>query len=131
MEHKRDIESLEDIKLMVDTFYNQVQKDELIGGIFTGVIKDWPKHLDTMYRFWQTILLGEHTYSGRPFMPHAHLPVEWAHFERWLLLFHQTVDGYFEGAIASEAKRRANLMAEIFHHKISYFRGNSSRIPLA
>ncbi len=131
MSSKRDITTLEDIKLMVDTFYGRVQEDELIGGIFAGVIRNWPQHLDTMYRFWQTILLGEHTYSGRPFLPHAQLPLEWLHFERWLQLFGETVDRYFEGRNAEEAKRRATLMAEIFHHKIQYYRDRGIGKPLA
>jgi hemoglobin len=35
-----------------------------------------------MYRFWQTILLK--SYSGSPFPPHKHLPVDKSHFDRWM-----------------------------------------------
>ncbi|EPB65566.1 hypothetical protein ANCCEY_15368, partial [Ancylostoma ceylanicum] len=34
-----------------------------------------------MYRFWQTILLDEHTYYGAPFPPHARMPLEQHHFD--------------------------------------------------
>lgn len=65
---KHDILSFEDIKQMVDTFYGRVQNDSLIGPIFQEKIKDnWNAHLEIMYRFWQSILLEENTYSGRPF----------------------------------------------------------------
>lgn len=119
----KDISNLEDIKLMVDTFYSNVRKDELIGTIFDEKIGDrWPEHLEKMYRFWQTILLEEHTYSGSPFPPHRQLPVEKQHFTRWMEIFSETVNTLFEGPLAEEAKLRAKNMAEMFNYKIEYFR---------
>ncbi|HEK19441.1 MAG TPA: group III truncated hemoglobin, partial [Bacteroidetes bacterium] len=65
MQAQNDILSLTDIKLLVDTFYERIQKNELLGPIFNERIKDnWPEHLDKMYRFWQTVLLEEYTYGG-------------------------------------------------------------------
>ena len=119
----KDITNIEDIKLMVDTFYSNVRKDELIGSIFDEKIGErWPEHLEKMYRFWQTILLEEHTYSGSPFPPHKQLPVEKKHFTRWMEIFGETVDGLFSGPLAEEAKLRARNMAEMFNYKIEYFR---------
>jgi hemoglobin len=118
-----DITKFEDIKLLVDTFYSQVQKDDLIGPIFNGKIGNkWPEHLEKMYRFWQTILLEEHTYSGSPFPPHKQLPVAKEHFDRWMEIFTSTTDELFAGATAEEAKLRAKNMAEMFNYKINYFR---------
>lgn len=129
---KHDIQTLDDIKLMVDTFYAKVRLNELLGPIFSGVIKDhWDDHLDKMYRFWQTVLLDEHTYYGGPFPPHAKLPVAKAHFDTWLHLFHQTLDDLFEGEKANEAKWRSVKMAEIFLAKITYYQQNSNAHPLA
>jgi hemoglobin len=123
MTQNKDIAGLDDIKLLVDTFYGQVQKDDLIGPIFNGKIGDrWPEHLEKMYRFWQTILLEQHTYSGSPFPPHKHLPIDKVHFDRWMEIFTETVDILFTGAIAEEAKLRAKNMAEMFNYKINYFR---------
>lgn len=123
MTQDKDIAGLEDIKILVDTFYGQVQKDDLIGPIFNGKIGDrWPEHLEKMYRFWQTILLEQHTYSGSPFPPHKHLPIDKVHFDRWMEIFTETVDVLFTGAIAEEAKMRAKNMAEMFNYKINYFR---------
>lgn len=118
-----DIGNLEDITVLVNTFYEKVQKDDLIGPIFNQkMIGRWPEHLEKMYRFWQTILLEEHTYSGSPFPPHKHLPVNQAHFDRWMELFTTTVDTLFTGKLAEEAKVRAANMAYMFHYKIEYFR---------
>lgn len=120
---RTDITTLEDIKLLVDGFYSKVQKDEFIGPIFNEKIANrWPEHLEKMYRFWQTILLEEHTYSGSPFPPHKHLPIDKEHFERWMEIFIETVDVLFTGVIADEAKLRAKNMAEMFNYKINYFR---------
>lgn len=126
--NRKRIISLEDIKLLVDTFYKNVQKDDLIGPIFDEVIQDnWPLHLQKMYAFWQTVLLEEHTYFGTPFMPHLKLPITPAHFERWLLLFNATVDELFEGDIAQEAKWRADRMATMFMSKLDYYRKNANK----
>ncbi len=119
---KTDIQSLDDIKLLVDEFYGKVRNNQLIGPIFNQVIKDrWPEHLDKMYRFWESILLGNNTYHGRPFPPHAQLPIQLEHFDQWKSLFFETVDELFEGSVAEEAKWRATKIAEVFHAKISYF----------
>jgi hemoglobin len=120
---QHDILSLEDVKLLVNTFYGKVREDETLAQIFNERIKDrWPEHLEKMYRFWQTVLLEEQTYFGAPFPPHANLPVERLHFEKWLELFHATVDELFVGQIAEEAKWRGNRMAEMFELKIEYRR---------
>jgi hemoglobin len=80
-----------------------------------------------MYRFWQTVLLEEHTYYGSPFAPHANMPVDAEHFERWIKLFTETVDELFSGEVADEAKWRAGKMAEMFNYKIQYFRDSNEK----
>ncbi len=121
----RDIGTLEDIQLLVNTFYQRVREHELLGPIFNGIIGDrWPVHLEKMYRFWQTVLLGEHTYFGSPFPPHAKLPVSQQHFDAWLALWHTTVDAHFAGPIADEARWRGDKMAVMFLSKIEYYRNN-------
>lgn len=127
---KTDIKNIDDIKLLVDTFYDNIRKDDLLAEIFNDKIEDrWPQHLDKMYKFWQTVLLGEHTYFGSPFVPHAKLPVDLMHFERWLALFDATVDELFAGEKAERAKWQGQRMAEMFHTKIEYYKNNPA-IPL-
>lgn len=116
----KDITDRKDIELMVDTFYGSVQEDMLLGPIFKSVINDkWTQHLDTMYRFWQTILLHEYAYKGSPFLPHRNLPLEARHFERWLALFNTSIDMNFDGKLAEDAKQRAKKMAEMFMYKLN------------
>lgn len=125
---KKEILELADVKKLVDAFYGKVREDEVLKDIFNNIIQDrWPEHLEKMYRFWQTILLQQHTYLGSPFLPHARLPIERQHFEQWMKLFTQTVDELFEGDKAEEAKWRAGKMAEMFLYKIEYYRNNPSK----
>lgn len=123
-----DILSLNDIKKLVDAFYNKVQNDELLSPIFNKRIEDrWPGHLEKMYAFWQTVLLDERTYYNSPFPPHAQLPVDHIHFQRWMELFTATVDSLFEGEKATEAKWRAAKMAALFEVKIEHARKQGFR----
>jgi hemoglobin len=122
-----EIITLQDIEQLVNTFYAKVREDELLSPIFNHVIQDrWPAHLEKMYRFWQTILLEEHTYFGSPFLPHAQLPVAHEHFERWIKLFYENIDEQFTGEKAIEAKWRAGKMAQMFEYKIAYYQSKKS-----
>jgi hemoglobin len=123
---KKEISSINEIKLLVNEFYGKVRKDELLKDIFDERIQDrWSEHLEKMYRFWQTILLEEHTYSGSPFLPHASMPIELAHFERWQELFNEALNENFIGEKVEEAKKRAKMMATMFHHKIEHYKSSS------
>lgn len=127
---KKEIENIDDIKCLVDTFYGKIREDELLKDIFNNKIEDrWPQHLEKMYRFWQTVLLDEHTYEGSPFLPHAQLPVSIEHFNQWIKVFFETVDELFVGEKANRAKWQGERMAEMFHTKIEYYKKNTA-IPL-
>ena len=126
---REDIKNLADIQILVDTFYDTIRKDQLLGPIFDGIIQDrWPEHLEKMYRFWQTVLLEEHTYYGSPFPPHAKMPIQKEHFDRWIHLFTQTVDALYTGETADRAKWQGNRMAEMFQFKIQHLNGMNNLV---
>ena len=119
-----DIETSEDVKLLIDTFYTKVREDDVIGYIFNDIAKvDWVKHLPRMYAFWEFLLIGGENYQGNPLEPHrkinAMVPLTEAHFERWLSLFHQAVDELFRGLNAEEAKNRSRLIALTWQPKFT------------
>ena len=115
----KDIENREDVKLLVDTFYNKVNKDELLGPIFNDVAAvNWDEHLPKMYNFWESLLFGAQSYKGRPFDSHMPLPLSAAHFQRWVSLFTATVNELFEGPKADEALVKAENIAGIFKFKM-------------
>ncbi len=113
---KKDILEREDVKILVDKFYDKVKSDELLQPVFSHV--DWPHHLPIMYNFWSSMLLGDQSYAGNPLQKHLALPVGKNHFGRWLELFKETVDETFEGEKAEEVKRRADSIAKIFQFKM-------------
>lgn len=123
MQPQTDLLDLNDIKLLVDTFYSNVRKDALLAPIFNERIGErWPEHLQKMYTFWQTLLLDQHTYHGSPFPVHMQLPIDQSHFSVWIQLFNQTVNELFAGPKAEEAKWRGAKMAELFTSKLDYYR---------
>jgi hemoglobin len=114
LEEKHDIKSEEDVSTLVHTFYAKVRADELLGPIFEPIIKDnWAPHLKRMVDFWSTILLYTHKYKDDPMPKHMQLPVEQRHFDRWLLLFNETLDSLFAGELVENAKLRAGSIAKI------------------
>jgi hemoglobin len=120
---KKDIENREDIQLLVDTFYDKVKPDPIIGHIFTELVKvHWEKHLPVMYDFWENTLFFTGTYEGNPMEMHRRLhqaiPLTAAHFNQWIKLFTSTVDELFEGKKALLAKQRAVSIATVMQIKI-------------
>ena len=125
---KPDIKGLEDVVLFVNEFYYKVQRDDLIGPIFNGVIKDWTPHLERMYQFWNAALFSVPGFKGNPFAKHAPLAINQDHFDRWLVLFNETIDANFEGDMAVDTKERAALMAALFRSKLSHMKGRPGTV---
>lgn len=122
-----DITTRQDIELLVNTFYDKVKKDDTIGFIFNQVIgEDWSHHLPIMYSFWETVLLQKAGYTGNPVKKHIdidrQIPLQDAHYQRWVSLWNETVDSLFEGANADEIKNRASLMMNLISIKIQMAR---------
>jgi hemoglobin len=128
---KKDIENIDDIRVLVDSFYDKVKNDDLIGPVFLDKIPgDWQPHLDKMYAFWNAALFGVKGYRGNPFVQHAPLQISPPHFERWLELFAATLDDHFEGSMATEAADRAGMMAQMFMQRLQQLNGDSSKVVM-
>lgn len=83
---------VEVIRAVVDDFYGRVRQDALLGPVFDAHVADWGPHLNKMYGFWSTVLLGDRQYTGNPFVKHhAISELSAGHFERWLNLFAETL----------------------------------------
>jgi hemoglobin len=119
----KEIENKEDIKFMVDTFYDTVRRSTIIGHFFNEVVQiNWKEHMPTMYDFWSDILLGTSEYKGNPMTKHFALnklsKMEAEHFVEWLQLWKANIDLHFNGAVAEEAKSRAENIARIMSFKV-------------
>jgi hemoglobin len=119
----RDIETRDDCERLVRAFYGRALADAMIGYLFTDVAKmDVEAHIPVIASFWETILLGARSYGGGAFRPHAELhaksSLRRAHFQRWLVLWEETVDELFAGPRAELAKAHAHRVAHAFHGRL-------------
>lgn len=115
---KQDLTTPEDIRLLVDTFYARASRDELLSPIFVHAFSGKENPLEPLYRYWETVLLEKKSYPDVPFPKHAKLPLTHQHFDRWLSIFHGTVEELFAGPHANDAKIRAIRMSEVFRYKL-------------
>ncbi len=121
---RHDITGRPDIEHLVNTFYDKIRKDDLLGFIFEDVAKtDWAVHLPKMYAFWETMLFRSGGFVGNPLAAHARLVPLTAmgrpQFDRWLAVFTATVDELFAGENAERIKNAAADMANVIHAKIN------------
>lgn len=129
-----DIETRADCETLVRTFYGRALTDPVIGFIFTDVARlDLEAHVPVIASFWETMLLGAHSYGGGAFAAHAALDVKVelrsGHFERWLVLWRGTVDELFAGERAELAKRHAERVARAFSDRLQGHRGPALLAP--
>ncbi len=120
---KADIETRADIEKLINTFYDKVTVDPVIGYFFTEVVKvNWEKHLPIMYSFWESIVFHRGVYDGNPMEKHQKLneksPLKMEHFNRWTELFNLTTDELFEGEKAENIKQRAMSIATVMQIKL-------------
>jgi hemoglobin len=120
-----DIETDADCELLVRDFYGRAMADEKIGPLFTDVAElDLEAHIPVIAAFWATNLLGAKSYRGGAFGVHGRLHqkapggLKREHFERWLVLWCQTVDEHFDGPIAAAAKVHALRVANAFFGRL-------------
>jgi hemoglobin len=117
-EHRgRDVDTIEEITELVTRQYVDVVQDELLQPYFDfgpGFV-DWQAHIGAVTDYWAHVLLYAPDYAIdvieshrrhhelEPFTPEL--------FDRWLQIFHDTVDGGWVGPKATMAKKRATGMA--------------------
>jgi hemoglobin len=78
------------IERLVRGFYARVRADAVLAPVFEPRIADWEPHLQRMCAFWSSVALMSGRYHGTPMAKHTPLPVDAAHFDRWLELFETT-----------------------------------------
>jgi hemoglobin len=103
----------ESIRRMVDTFYDGVRRDEVLGPVFDRALDGgWDAHLPRMYDFWSTILLGTGRFQGNVFGKHMALAgITKEHFVRWLALFKDTVTRLYDEKSAASIIEIAERIA--------------------
>ncbi|HIP21020.1 MAG TPA: group III truncated hemoglobin [Sulfurimonas sp.] len=109
------------IRLMLDRFYSNILKDELIADFFIDKLDDemisdeWQHHLNLLTDFWASILLEDTAYAGKPLKPHMTMQgLTRESFGRWLELFALSVDKFYEEEAANKFKHHSKIVADNF-----------------
>ncbi len=120
---KKDIENRDDIRILVDDFYQKLLDSKPLSYLFTDVAQiRLDEHLPVIYDFWESALFQTGSYQGKTMDKHLELHMASnlteAHFIEWTRLFNESVDAHFEGEKATMAKKKAFSIATIIKLKI-------------
>lgn len=121
---KPDIETREDLYLIVKDFYVKLMNDDLMRHFFVEFQDNelLEAHLQILADFWDNILFYSGAYQRNAMKPHLDLqqskPFEKEHFEKWLFHFNTSVDAHFEGANSHIVKTRALSIATVMQFKV-------------
>jgi len=99
------------IERLVHGFYAKVRADEMLAPVFDARIRDWGPHLSQMCAFWSSVALMSGRYHGAPMPKHLPLPIDAAHFDRWLALFEETAAEICPSEAAAHFIERARRIA--------------------
>jgi hemoglobin len=104
----------ESIHLLVDTFYDSVRKDNVLGPVFEKVLAGrWATHMPRMYDFWSKILLRTRRFHGDVYVKHMALAgITEEHFVHWLTLFKRAVTDIYHEETANKIFKIADSIAE-------------------
>lgn len=111
------------IEKLVRGFYVKVQSDPMLGPVFAARIADWEPHLQRMMAFWSSVTLLTGSYHGQPVPKHLPLPIDAAHFNRWLALFEAEAQTVCPPAAAELFIDRARRIAASLELAIAGARG--------
>lgn len=119
-----DIQDGSDLTELLADFYGRTFTDDLLGPIFVDIAKmDLAAHLPIICDFWRTVLFHTGHYRRNALEPHALLHAKAnltsAHFERWVRLWHATVDDRHAGPKADLAKLQAIRIAYSMNRRIT------------
>lgn len=111
----------ENIKIFVITFYTKIMKNEIVGPFFIEILGDdmenkkWQEHIEVLCEFWASVTLGQRSYRGSPFAPHARMQgLKRETFEKWIEIFFETLDEMYEAETSLIFKKSGSIMAQNF-----------------
>ena len=118
-----DIQTREDLHLLMSEFYLKLLADSKISSIFIRIAKiDLTPHLVELVDFWKQILFEKGSFRKYLLQIHTNFnqlsKLSAAHFEIWLHYFNTTIDENFAGQIAQNMKTRALSIATVMKIKM-------------
>ncbi len=112
----KTIDNREDIRLLVESFYDLATKDKLIGHHFIEV--DFDHHLPRMIDFWCLLVLDQPGYSENVIQKHTHMKLSKADFNRWEELFLKTLTDNFTGEKVDLVKQKLAVLKWTMESKV-------------
>ncbi|WP_367915708.1 group III truncated hemoglobin [Leadbetterella sp. DM7] len=120
---RKDISSREDLRLLIDTFYDGVLNDPVMRPVFEDSLPHWDHHKERVVNFWENWLFQTGAYDGGMMWKHSARhqtqPMTTGRFERWLAYWFTTTDQLFEGKNAEFVKSKALEIGKVLHHKLN------------
>jgi hemoglobin len=120
----KDIQTPEEIYIVVDEFYKKLLADEKISYLFTDVVKiKLEEHLPILVTFWSQAILGTGGYVNN--LTQIHLDVNAKSylskelFDIWLTHFEAAINENFEGFNCERMKNQAHNLSTIMQIKIA------------
>jgi hemoglobin len=122
---QRDLESRDDIVMVLQAFYHKVLTDAVIGHFFTQVVPlDLQLHLPVISDFWESVLFQSKGYRKNVMEVHQHIHqlsvIRKEHLDHWVAVFTQTIDEHFAGGTASLMKQRAASIATLMDIRLNH-----------
>ncbi|HRN47587.1 MAG TPA: group III truncated hemoglobin [Niabella sp.] len=119
---KKDLSCRSDIEKLVNFFFKKLKEDKFLGDYFSHPDIDETQFVAKMYSFWENVIFYTGNYEGHPMETHKKLheknPLTKNHFKKYLDIFSETVDEFFEGENAQIIKVKANNIGVVMQIKI-------------
>jgi hemoglobin len=125
----KDIQTQDEIYLVVNEFYKKIFSDHKISYFFTDVVKiKLEEHLPILVTFWSQAILGTGGYTNNLTQIHLDLDKKSSLtkelFEIWLHHFEAAIDENFKGLNCDQMKNQAHQLSTIMQIKIAQQREN-------
>lgn len=121
----KDIQTREDVLLIMREFYKKLLDDEKMSVFFT-VATDVSQHLDNHFEiladFWMQSLFLTGNYQNNMFLLHKKVHEKFSfrkeHYDTWLSYLYSSIDQNFKGKKAEQMKTQALSIATILKIKL-------------
>ncbi len=112
--HQYEEVDLQTIHILVHSFYGTIRKHPRLGQIFEKRLAGrWTEHLAKMETFWQSVLLKNGTYKGKPVPAHLKLKeVASSDYGEWLDVFRPVTRAIFVPELSEEIIPIAERIAQ-------------------
>jgi hemoglobin len=124
---KPDISSREDIKLIIEKFYDLLLEDKKMLPFFKEIVQQnhLKKHISDIADFWNDVLFDTNSYKNNVMQKHAakhtFMAFKKEHFTIWTSYFFKSINTKFNGEKAELMKNRATSIATVMQLKLEIY----------